>query len=88
MTRVAATWQEAPPTRPPRALLAIGVGVVALVLLPVAGTLFQAAQVSAAEAVALLWRPLVGLLLINTVGLAVATTLVCGVVGTASAWLV
>ncbi len=40
------------------------------------------------EAADLLLRPLVGELLVNTVGLAAATTLVCAVVGTACAWLV
>jgi iron(III) transport system permease protein len=73
--------------RPPRALLALAFAVAVLVLLPVCDTLFQAAQVSNSEAAELLFRPLVGELLVNTVGLAAATTLVCGVIGTGYAWL-
>ncbi len=59
-----------------------------LVLLPLGYTVWQAVQVSAAEAAELLLRPLVGVLLVNTVGLALATTLVSAVVGTVCAWLV
>lgn len=59
-----------------------------LVLLPLAYTIWQAGQVGAAEAVALLFRPLVGLLLLNTVGLVLATTAAAAVIGTTIAWLV
>ena len=72
---------------PPPALLVPASAIAALVLLPVAYTLFQAAQVGTAEAAELLFRPLVGELLVNTVGLAVATTLISGLIGTACAWL-
>jgi iron(III) transport system permease protein len=68
-------------------LLSLGGAVTVVVLLPVAHTLFQAAQVSASEAAELLWRPLIGQLLINTIGLAAATTLACGAVGVGWAWL-
>ena len=73
--------------RPPRVLLVLAVAVAVLVLLPVGDTLYQAAHVGSSEATELLFRPLVGELLINTIGLAAATTLVCGVIGTGCAWL-
>src|SRR5579875_3527089 len=72
---------------PPPALLVPATVIAILVLLPVAYTLFQAAQAGAADASELLFRPLVGELLVNTVGLAVATTLLCGLIGTGCAWL-
>ena len=43
---------------------------------------------SAEDAVDLLMRPLVGRLLVNTVGLVVAASPTCAVIGTATAWLV
>jgi iron(III) transport system permease protein len=73
--------------RPPQLLLVLTVAVAALVLLPVGETLFQAAHVGSNEAAELLFRPLVGELLVNTIGLTAATTLVCGVIGTGCAWL-
>jgi iron(III) transport system permease protein len=58
-----------------------------LVLLPLGVTLFQATQASFADAIALLFRPLVGKLLLNTLMLVVATTICSAVLGTAAAWL-
>ncbi len=72
---------------PPLVLLVPATAIAMLVLLPVGYTLLQAARVDAAEASELLFRPLVGELLVNTVGLAIATTLICGVMGTICAWL-
>ncbi len=69
-------------------LLAAATAIAVLVLLPVAATVIDAAQVSRDEAAELLWRPLVGELLVNTVGLAAATTVVTAVIGTLGAWLV
>ena len=59
-----------------------------LVLLPLAVTIFEAMGAGVEMAVALLWRPLVGELLSNTLLLIAATTLCCGVIGTALAWAV
>jgi iron(III) transport system permease protein len=60
----------------------------ALVLLPILVTIVQAAGLSADSAVKLLMRPLIGRLLMNTVGLVVAASATCAVVGTGTAWLV
>ena len=72
----------------PGGLLALaGVGA-ALVLLPIATILVQAAQVAPDEAAAVLLRPLVGRLLRNTVALVAASTLLAALVGTATAWCI
>ena len=68
-------------------LLAAGVAST-LVLLPLALTVGQACTVPLAEALALLWRPLVGRLLVDTVGLVAAAAVVAAVVGVSCAWLV
>lgn len=72
--------------RPPVLLLGAALVAPILVLLPIAETLYGAAQVGFAEAAAALLRPLVGSLLFNTLLLVVATTLSCAIVGTATAW--
>lgn len=59
-----------------------------LVLLPLAITAFRAAQAQPAEARALLFRPLVAELLLNTVSLVVLATGVSAILGTACAWFV
>src|SRR5271155_5368718 len=74
--------------RAPAALMGAAIFVAALVLLPILVTIVQAAGVSAQGAIGLLVRPLVGRLLMNTVGLVIAASATCAVVGTASAWLV
>ncbi len=74
--------------RPPTALLAAGAAACLLVLVPIAWTGVLAAGTGAAEAAALLFRPLVGDLLLNTVMLIAATACVTGIVGTAAAWCV
>ncbi len=74
--------------RPPAALVAAASCGALLVLLPLVFTVFQAAEVSLPDAAALLFRPLVGMLLTNTVTLVIATTLACAVIGTAAAWFV
>jgi len=76
------------PRRPPVALLAAGGAVSALVLLPIAVTAANAAAAGWPLAVALLWRPLVGELLVNTLSLLACVTVICGVIGTATAWVV
>jgi len=74
--------------RPPAALIAAAVLAAAMVLLPLALTLLQATQVSPRDAIDLLARPLVGILLVNTIGLVLATTTASAVIGTAAAWFV
>jgi iron(III) transport system permease protein len=74
--------------RAPRALLAGAAVSALLVLLPLAFTVSRALHFGVAEAVALIWRPLVGELLVNTLTITIATTLVCAVLGTAAAWFV
>jgi iron(III) transport system permease protein len=64
-------------------------GLVAVaVLLPLGFTLEQAVQVSFPDAMALLFRPLVGELLVNTGGIVLSATLVAALLGTVCAWLV
>jgi iron(III) transport system permease protein len=74
--------------RPPLALLAAGILAAALVALPLRVTVLQAAEVPLGDALSLLLRPLVGQLLVNTVGLVLATTVVAAVIGVAAAWCV
>jgi iron(III) transport system permease protein len=59
-----------------------------LVLLPIAYTVLQAAGVSEGEAAALLFRPLVGELLFNTISLVLAATAGAAVIATGAAWFV
>jgi iron(III) transport system permease protein len=73
--------------RPPAALIAAALIGPLLVLVPLAYTVWQAAQVGRSEAAELLLRPLVGELLVNTVGLVLATTASAAVIGTAMAWV-
>ncbi len=68
-------------------LIAASVGAV-LVLLPLVYTVLQAVDAGAEAAARLLFRPLVGQLLFNTLSLVVATTLACAIIGTGTAWLV
>jgi len=76
------------PRRPPAALVAgAGLGVV-LVLMPLAYTAFQAFGVGLAPAAHLLFRPLVGELLVHTLAIVVATTLCSAVIGTLAAWFI
>jgi iron(III) transport system permease protein len=74
--------------RAPAGLIAAAAFAAALVLLPVLVTIVQAAGVSAAGAADLLVRPLIGRLLVNTVGLVVAASMTCAAIGTATAWLI
>jgi iron(III) transport system permease protein len=74
--------------RPPPALLAAAAVGPLLVILPLVYTVLQASAVGAAEAAHLLLRSLVGELLINTIGLVLATSTAAAVIGTSAAWLV
>jgi iron(III) transport system permease protein len=74
--------------RAPAPLIGAAVLAASLVLLPILVTIVQATGLSAQGAVDLLVRPLVGRLLVNTVGLVVAASFTCAIIGTATAWLV
>jgi iron(III) transport system permease protein len=78
----------AAPRRPNAGLLAAGVVIAALVLLPIGVTAVNAAAAGWQLAVALLWRPLTGELLFNTLSLIACVTVACGMIGTGTAWLV
>lgn len=93
MTGVAATAPRRVKRRgrrphPPRGLAAASLLIAALALVPLADTLIEAASADPAEAAALLFRPLVGTLLVNSLALIIATTLLSAVIGTAAAWFV
>ena len=72
---------------PARLLMAALIGPL-LVLLPIIYTVLQATRVGGAAAIELLARPLVGELLVNTIGLVAAATAAAALVGTAAAWFV
>ncbi|HEY1997793.1 iron ABC transporter permease [Paraburkholderia sp.] len=74
--------------RAPRGLFAAALVSALLVLLPLAFTAWRAASFGLDEAVELIFRPLVGELLVNTLTITVATTLASAVLGTAVAWFV
>ena len=74
--------------RPPSPLRLVAIAIAVFALLPIAATLTQASQPSWADARETLFRPLVGELLVNTLSMVVATTAVCAVAGTLTAWLV
>jgi iron(III) transport system permease protein len=76
------------PRAAPVPLAAAAIFASALVLLPIGFTIVQAAGVSAGDAVDLLVRPLVGRLLFNTVGLILAASATCALIGAAAAWFV
>jgi iron(III) transport system permease protein len=73
---------------PPLSLVAAAVLGSALVLSPIVFTVIQATGVSAQDAAELLFRPLVGRLLINTIALIVAASATTAVIGAATAWLI
>ncbi|WP_428534729.1 ABC transporter permease [Rhodopila sp.] len=75
-------------TRIPVGLLAAGLTVAALVLLPLSYTINEALQVDRQDAIDLVFRPLVGELLLNTLSLVLATTLLSALLATAAAWCV
>jgi len=74
--------------RAPRGLLAGAAVSALLVLLPLAFTFYRATTVGFSDAAELVFRPLVGELLGNTLLITVSATLVSAVVGTAAAWFV
>ncbi len=66
----------------------LAAAIAAFALLPIAATVVQASRTSWSDAADTLLRPLVAELLVNTLGMAAATTAVCAVAGTLTAWLV
>jgi iron(III) transport system permease protein len=80
------------PVRPRRArrpagLTAISIGVAGLLALPLAFLLIETAGTGWHQIGSLIWRPLTGELLWNTVRLTAAVTACCAVLGTGAAWL-
>lgn len=67
-------------------LAAIVVSVV--IIAPFVVTIFNAVHGSLEATLRLLWRPITGHLLLNTLGLAFVSTAICALVGTGTAWLV
>jgi iron(III) transport system permease protein len=74
--------------RAPRGVFAAAAVSALLVLLPLAFTVWRAASFGLSDAIELIFRPLVGELLVNTLTITIATTLASAVVGTAAAWFV
>ncbi len=74
--------------RPPMPLLLAGACGSLLVLLPLVWTVVQACGADPADARDMLFRPMVGELLLNTLGLVLATTACAGLIGTACAWCI
>ncbi len=74
--------------RTPGWLLLAGVAGAALAILPIVFVALEARGVNVHGAVKLLVRPRVGGLLANTLGLLVAATVTCAVVGVGAAWVV
>ncbi len=74
--------------RPSAGLLAACCVASGLVLLPLTVTVVNAAGAGRATAAALLLRPLVGILLVNTFLLIGCATVLCALIGTAAAWFV
>ncbi len=72
----------------PAPLLAAAILVAGLVLLPIGFTAVQAFGLSGAEVAKLFMRPIVSKLLLNTIGLVIATSLLSAVIGVTAAWLV
>jgi len=70
------------------ALLAAATAVAALMAVPLAFLLIEAAGVGSAELRSLIFRPLTWSLLWNTVPLSAVVTVACAVIGTAAAWCV
>ncbi len=73
---------------PPLPLVAAALFATALVLSPIVFTVIQATGVSAQDAADLLFRSVVGRLLVNTIALVVAASATTAVIGAATAWLV
>ncbi len=77
-----------PVRRPSAWLLAACCAAAGLVLLPLGVTIWNAADAGGQVATALLWRPLTGFLLLNTLRLIAGAVITTGVIGSALAWAV
>lgn len=87
-TGIQASPQPRGRKRAPRGLL-VAAGLCALlVLMPLAFTVYRAVTYGWDDALELIFRPLVGELLINTLSITISATLVSAVVGTATAWFI
>jgi iron(III) transport system permease protein len=75
-------------SRQPVPLLVSSGAVAVAVLLPLVFLLLQAQGSGLGTVAHLMWRPLTGHLLWNTVRLAVVVTALCAVIGTGAAWLI
>ncbi len=73
---------------PPRMVLVAAAIICVIVLAPFAVTVYDAVHGDMATTLHLLLRPITAHLLRNTIGLALASTALCAVVGTGTAWLV
>ena len=73
---------------PSPVLLAAALLPVLLVLVPLGVTVVKAFNLGAEEAARLLFRPLVGELLLHTLAIAVAAAATSALIGTAAAWFV
>lgn len=74
--------------KPPRVLLASAAFGALLVLAPLAFTFLRASANGFDEAVEILFRPLVGELLLNTLWITLGATAASAVIGTAAAWFI
>ncbi|SAL21207.1 ABC Fe3+ transporter, inner membrane subunit [Caballeronia sordidicola] len=74
--------------RAPRGLLVAAGACALLVLMPLAFTVYRAVTFGWDDALELIFRPLVGELLINTLSITICATLVSAIVGTAAAWFI
>jgi iron(III) transport system permease protein len=72
----------------PVALLTVSYLVAAILALPLVFLLIEAQGAGTADVAHLIFRPLTGTLLWNTIRLAVVVTVACAVLGTAAAWCV
>lgn len=79
--------RKAGSVKPPARLLIAGFFSAGLVMVPIIITIFNACAGGWGMAVRLLWRPLVGTLLLNTLGLVVVVCVFCAAIGTTLAWL-
>jgi iron(III) transport system permease protein len=74
--------------RTPRGLLAAAGLCALLVLMPLAFTIYRATTFGWNDSIELIFRPLVGELLVNTLEITVSATLIAAVLGTATAWCI
>ncbi len=75
-------------TRQRKVLLAISTGVAMVLLAPLVFLLIEAGSAGASTILHLIFRPLTGTLLWNTIRLTVVVTALCAIIGTLTAWCV